>query len=243
MESLYQPLNENWNNILYMGNYWRFYWNNSPGAYIEYKNSTIELLPDYYYLIPPLVSFKGKKSANPWQFYYHFTLQDYKISPSVGPQPFPMTGDVKKRICKIIQELDGPPLFYSSKGFFQIVELTGKVLSNLEEIEQLSVELDDDLEKAIIYIHLNLNRNIQSDELASHVLMGRSTFFKEFKKYTGMSPNLFIRTIKMEVARHKITYSNISIKELSEVLGYTDRFHFSKTFKKHFGINPGQVQK
>jgi AraC-like DNA-binding protein len=35
-----------------------------------------------------------------------------------------------------------------------------------------------------------------------------------------------------------LSESDITVKEVSEMLGFEDQFHFSKAFKKHFGESP-----
>jgi AraC family transcriptional activator of pyochelin receptor len=39
-----------------------------------------------------------------------------------------------------------------------------------------------------------------------------------------------------------LLYRNIPIKEVTEQLGYSSVQHFTKAFKKKFGVNPGQAK-
>ena len=43
---------------------------------------------------------------------------------------------------------------------------------------------------------------------------------------------------KMEKAVHLLTVEKYSIKETAYMLGFADRYHFSKVFKNYFGTTP-----
>ena len=238
----YQALGHHWDNVTFIGNYWRFYWNEGNGAYILYRDQQIELVPENYYLVPPLFQFSTRNVLNPHQFYYHFALPQYKASPQLGPQTFPLSNAIRAAISRIQSELLPPPAFFTSKGFFSLMGLTGMVLRDLEDHHSLVKVYDEILEGAIAYIHRHLEQPLRAKDLARQIHMGRSRFFVEFKAYTGLSPNQFIHTIKMEAARHKLRHTQLSIDEIASSLGYTDRFHFSKTFKRRFGVSPGRYR-
>lgn len=59
-----------------------------------------------------------------------------------------------------------------------------------------------------------------------------------FKQYTGQSLKRYMNNAKMQKAQHLLTESSLSITEISELMGYTDLYSFSKTFKQHFGLSP-----
>ncbi len=42
----------------------------------------------------------------------------------------------------------------------------------------------------------------------------------------------------MRHAAHLLANRNLTISEIALQVGYDDLFHFSKTFKKHFGASP-----
>lgn len=74
--------------------------------------------------------------------------------------------------------------------------------------------------------------------------MGRTSFFNQIKMATGMTPNDYIVSFKME--RAKLLLSDEDCCPIAEVayrLGYSDPIYFSRTFKKHVGISPMQYRK
>lgn len=64
-----------------------------------------------------------------------------------------------------------------------------------------------------------------------------------FKKFTGKTVNEYIRTTKINRACDFLKKSDISIIELSNMLGYTSLSHFSRVFKSHTGMTPGAYRR
>lgn len=64
-----------------------------------------------------------------------------------------------------------------------------------------------------------------------------------FKKYTGKTVNEYIRTTKINRACDFLKKSDISILELSNMLGYTSLSHFSRVFKSYTGVTPAAYRR
>lgn len=59
-----------------------------------------------------------------------------------------------------------------------------------------------------------------------------------FKQFIGQSLRQYMNNAKMQKAQHLLIESSLSVTEISELMGYTDLYSFSKTFKRHFGVSP-----
>lgn len=64
-----------------------------------------------------------------------------------------------------------------------------------------------------------------------------------FKKFIGQTPIDYILKIRMERACSLLTNDNLSISEVSNSIGYSDQFVFSKQFKKSMGETPSAFRK
>ena len=64
-----------------------------------------------------------------------------------------------------------------------------------------------------------------------------------FAKHFGMSPIKYILQYKMTRAKELLKYDMLSVTEISEMLGYSGIFYFSKSFKKENGMTPGEYRK
>ena len=63
-----------------------------------------------------------------------------------------------------------------------------------------------------------------------------------FKAETSVSPNQYLRSLKMKKAKALLKDSVLSIKEITSLVGFNDRSHFSRDFKSLFGQNPSEFR-
>jgi AraC-like DNA-binding protein len=71
------------------------------------------------------------------------------------------------------------------------------------------------------------------------MLMGRTSFYKEVKRLTGLTPNEYILEARLTRARHLMeTRSDLTLKKVVQLVGLKDEGNFSRAFKKRFGQPP-----
>ena len=65
-----------------------------------------------------------------------------------------------------------------------------------------------------------------------------------FKAEFGISPSKYIGELRLDMAKKLMqTNPDILLKDVAEMVGYTDAFYFSCVFKYHEGIYPSQYSK
>jgi AraC-like DNA-binding protein len=80
-------------------------------------------------------------------------------------------------------------------------------------------------------------------ELAELVDVSSRTLSERFKKATGHTLHQYQINLKLDMARLAIEKEPAkSFKELAASLGFYDEFHFSKLFKKKFGLAPSRFR-
>ncbi|EFK96999.1 protein containing Helix-turn-helix, AraC domain [sediment metagenome] len=90
------------------------------------------------------------------------------------------------------------------------------------------------------YIEENLNNPIDIKNATEYI--GRSASFvtHKFKEIYGKSFHKYLIHARIEQAKNLLQKHSIS--ETFHLCGFTDRYHFSKVFKKIEGITPHQYQ-
>ncbi|WP_044210438.1 AraC family transcriptional regulator [Flammeovirga sp. OC4] len=61
---------------------------------------------------------------------------------------------------------------------------------------------------------------------------------KDFKNVFGLSPHQYIIRERLYEARRKVIQTKESMTEIADLLGFTDSSHFTKLYKKEFGLTP-----
>ena len=105
-----------------------------------------------------------------------------------------------------------------------------------------------------VYVHeheffeiLNyLNHNYQTATLsdtAAHFGYSVSHFSTLIKEGTGQTFLQIIRSIKLNQACRPLRETTLSIPAIRELVGYETPEHFMRTFKKAYGMTPGEYRK
>ncbi|MFC1582536.1 helix-turn-helix domain-containing protein [Planctomycetota bacterium] len=76
------------------------------------------------------------------------------------------------------------------------------------------------------------------DELAAQAHKSVPHLCSEFKKHFGRAPIEYLIRLRLNEALHLLPDINLAIGQIAERVGYEDIYHFSKLFKKHYGISP-----
>jgi Transcriptional regulator containing an amidase domain and an AraC-type DNA-binding HTH domain len=95
-------------------------------------------------------------------------------------------------------------------------------------------ELDD-----ILYrMHQTIGQTFSIDYWVQLSGLSRNAFFTRFRSRTGMSPNRYMQELKLAAAKTSLETTQASVKEIAAALQFYDEFHFSKLFKKRYGMSP-----
>ena len=100
------------------------------------------------------------------------------------------------------------------------------------------------LKRAVAIVEKNMDNSEYSvDELSDDMAMSRATLFRKMRSVIGMSPTDFIRNTRLKRAAQLITEGRLSVTEIAYSVGYSSPGHFTKSFKKEFGVLPTQYHK
>ena len=64
-----------------------------------------------------------------------------------------------------------------------------------------------------------------------------------FQRYDHQSPYQFLMRLKMNLAAERLQKPGALVKQVSEESGFNDPFHFSRAFKKVFGLAPDDFRR
>lgn len=90
----------------------------------------------------------------------------------------------------------------------------------------------------IKFIDNCFNEKISLDLLAQKFAVSKFHLAKEFKRYTGFSPNEYLINTRINYSKELLQYTNLSISEISEKVGIPNTSHFIKLFKFRTELTP-----
>jgi YesN/AraC family two-component response regulator len=99
------------------------------------------------------------------------------------------------------------------------------------------------LKTSLKHIHSFFTSKISVPYLASLENLSNSRYVTVFKKQMGKSPNEYIIDLRLQFAKSLLENTNMSIKQISERIGYPDQYFFSRLFKKYMGVSPQKYRK
>ncbi len=99
------------------------------------------------------------------------------------------------------------------------------------------------VKKIVQYLNENYSQHISLDQIAHNMYLSPVYISKIFKEKTGDSPINYLIKIRLNKAREMLKEDKGSIKTIASLVGYDDVYHFSKLFKKHYGISPLNFRK
>lgn len=94
----------------------------------------------------------------------------------------------------------------------------------------------------ISYVNENLYNQLSLSEVAKYVNTNTSYLSRVFSHEVGMSFNHYIHENRIKKAQHLLLFSELSIVEIADKLGYCSQSHFSNTFKKITRYTPKQFK-
>lgn len=94
------------------------------------------------------------------------------------------------------------------------------------------------IERIHEYIQLHLHEPLTAGEIAATVQLTPDHLNRIFKHGTGISLMSYVTRLRMESAQLLLRTSELSVQEISRLVGYRHISHFSRTFVQHTGYSP-----
>lgn len=82
------------------------------------------------------------------------------------------------------------------------------------------------------------NPDFNMDSIVDEMGLSRSAFYRKIKGLSDMSPNEYIRMLRLRKAAQLLVEGDLSVSEICYQVGFGTPSYFSKCFQKQFGVLP-----
>ncbi|SDT94991.1 AraC-type DNA-binding protein [Verrucomicrobium sp. GAS474] len=236
--------------------FWRLYAHQRSGASVTCAGRAFPLLPGRIHLIPSWVRFQTGTTRPVLQDFLHFYVTGFP--PSLirrlfdRPLLLPADGAIDP-LCRRWQaglggngekELGFTGLAWASALAHAATAMAMESLSaDDREASLRALAGSIDIGPALEAIDRSLASPPDNPVLARLCDMSTDHFIRRFRGAVGMTPAQYGIERRISIAARRLTSEGKTIDAVAEETGFTDRFHFSRTFKARLGLSPAAYRK
>ena len=89
----------------------------------------------------------------------------------------------------------------------------------------------------------HLDSNVSVQFLANEVGLSGAHFARAFRETFGLPPHRYILHLRLERSRRMLDADNATLADVAQRAGFADQAHFTRFFKREYGVTPGIVLK
>lgn len=94
------------------------------------------------------------------------------------------------------------------------------------------------IRKAVADIDAHLADNLSLAHFSQTLCVDPTHFQKTFRKYMGITPNMYIRTARVNRAKELLTATDLTVADIAACCGFGSVPYFIRTFRKLVGVTP-----
>ncbi len=146
---------------------------------------------------------------------------------------------------KIIEETSAKSEHYllAVDNLFTLLLIQLSREAKLYRQEKQQQEFSPEILIAKQYIDNYYANEIDVDLLTQKTFLSKFHFIRQFKEEIGESPMAYLANRRLQEACSLLQYSDHSISQICNLVGYSNPLYFSQAFKKSKGISPIQYRK
>ena len=216
----------------------RIYYVVGGEAVISFKGGEKVLKPGNVYLIPLGMQYRNRCRGRFDHLYFHVNID--------SPNGYDL---LRGAICVgadiPVHKIEHLAQLYMSGSLADRMELRYEICRSLYRLiacqPRLTADectLSPDISKAVDYIRDNLSIQLCNEEIAQSIYMSKNTLAKKFRREVGIPIGKYIDKLIFFEAEKMLTKTNVSLKEISDSLGFCDQFYFSRRFQQLFEESP-----
>ncbi len=99
------------------------------------------------------------------------------------------------------------------------------------------------IQRAMQYICEYYNQGIKLEEIANNVNVSEEYLSTQFRKETGKTFSTIMREYKVEKVKELLSGTDLRMRQIADMAGYSDAKYMSRVFKEEVGMLPSEYRK
>jgi AraC-like DNA-binding protein len=116
----------------------------------------------------------------------------------------------------------------------------GSILRHKEEFGHGAPSVREQIARSVEFMKGHLGESLTVATLAALVNLSRSHYTTLFRRVTGYAPLSYLNHFRMQQAVQLLNSTELPIKQISDQLGFSDQFYFSRAFSKMHNHSPSE---
>jgi AraC-like DNA-binding protein len=102
--------------------------------------------------------------------------------------------------------------------------------------------IENAVERVIRSMRENLGEPITINDMARTAMFSKFHFSRIFQRVTGVSPGRFLSALRLQEAKRLLRSTNMTVADISHVVGYNSIGTFSTRFRASVGLSPTEYR-
>jgi transcriptional regulator GlxA family with amidase domain len=116
--------------------------------------------------------------------------------------------------------------------------MTDGLHSRFPDVQTMEPQMSPELARACEYIQLHLHEAIAPEDIAGHLRLKPARLNRIFREQLQTSVMRYVTRQRMETAKLLLQSSELSVREISRLVGYKYAPHFTRHFAEHEDVPP-----
>jgi AraC family transcriptional regulator, arabinose operon regulatory protein len=194
----------------------------------------------------------GAAQGDPWTIHWFHAvgslvpvyLEKLEVTPEKPVMPLGEDVRLFSLFEEVLEDLEhGLTLTHLTYAAHSLAHLMGLILRHKAEFGHWEADAGKRAAKSIEFMKEHLHEPLQIATLAAVVNLSRSHYTTIFHRVTGYAPLKYLNHLRLQRAVRLLHTTDLSIKEISEQLGFSDQFYFSRAFRKLHGHAPSEYRR
>jgi AraC-like DNA-binding protein len=220
------------------------------GGWCEMAGRRHEVSKDQLLVIPAgLPHVYGASKRDPWTIHWFHAVGENvphyleKLGVKAEKPVVRLGGNVQlfslfEEVLRMLEH--GSTLTHLTYAAHSLTHLMGVILRHKNEFWQGESNARERMVKSIEFMKEHLGEPLRVSSLAALVSLSCSHYTTLFRRVTGYAPLMYLNHLRMQQAVQLLNTTDLPIKAISDQLGFSEQFYFSRAFHKLHGHSPSE---